>query len=184
MAARSCLRLLYLQLGAIVDRAVQVRGDGILLGGAAPSKGSMQQGNTAWQGRSARGGSGEYHLPTVVFCAGTPGPPVATSALGGSFHAVPVRVHLPFMSVPTDGTAPKPILHEAKAGGHASVFLIRAPDEPVRPSPPTHLHHVNTWQQACCSLLCVCVSLQVCRALMLTEDDLMILRMICTVCGF
>lgn len=75
----------------------------------------------------------------IVFGTGTPGTPVATSALGGSFHAVPVRVHLPFMSGPTDGTAPKPILHEAKAGGHASVFLIRAPDEPVRPPPPASL---------------------------------------------
>lgn len=85
-----------------------------------------------------------YHQP-VVLGTGTPGTPVATSALGGSFHAVPVRVHLPFMSGPTDSTAPKPILHEAKAGGHASVFLIRAPDEPVR---PLHLYPCCSGQHA------------------------------------
>lgn len=67
-----------------------------------------------------------------VVYTGTPEAPiVAAAAVAGSFHALPVRVHLPFMSGTTDGNAPKPILHEAKAGGHASVFLIRAPDEPV-----------------------------------------------------
>jgi hypothetical protein len=82
------------------------------------------------------------HFHKSRFVTGTPSTPIATSALGGSFHAVPVRVHLPFMERAPDSTAPKPILHEAKAGGHASVFLIRAPDEPVRPLPLFAQEHV------------------------------------------
>jgi hypothetical protein len=48
-----------------------------------------------------------------------------------ALHAVPVRIQLPFL----DGhnVSSKAVLHEAKAGGHASVFLIRAVDDPVRP---------------------------------------------------
>lgn len=47
-----------------------------------------------------------------------------------TFHSMPVRVQLPFLH-PGEGPGPRPRLHEAKAGGHASVFLIRAQDEPV-----------------------------------------------------
>lgn len=52
---------------------------------------------------------------------------------------MPVRVQLPFLH-PGDGPGPQPLLHEAKAGGHASVFLIRAQDEPVR------CKHPCSWQ--------------------------------------
>jgi hypothetical protein len=45
-------------------------------------------------------------------------------------HAVPTRIQLPFLE--GHGAAAKAVLHEAKAGGNASVYLIRAPDDPVR----------------------------------------------------
>lgn len=46
-------------------------------------------------------------------------------------HAIPTRIQLPFLE--GHGAVAKAVLHEAKAGGHASVFLIRAPDDPVCP---------------------------------------------------
>jgi hypothetical protein len=46
-----------------------------------------------------------------------------------SLHAVPVRIQLPFLDA--HNASSKAVLHEAKAGGHASVFLIRAVDDPV-----------------------------------------------------
>lgn len=67
--------------------------------------------------------------------SGTPQPPQ---------HLSPVLTYLPFLRPPgplvgerydiAKHLAPPnaPILHEAVAGGDASVFLIRAPDEPVR----------------------------------------------------
>ena len=50
-----------------------------------------------------------------------------------ALHATPVRVQLPFLG--GHNAAAKAVLHEAKAGGHASVFLIRAVDDPVRAPP-------------------------------------------------
>lgn len=49
-----------------------------------------------------------------------------------SVRATPMRISLPFLDGPT-AAGKGVILHEAKAGGNASVFLIRAPDDPVRP---------------------------------------------------
>lgn len=65
--------------------------------------------------------------------------PTGSMPTHSPFHSMPVRVQLPFLH-PGDGPGPQPLLHEAKAGGHASVFLIRAQDEPVR------CKHPCSWQ--------------------------------------
>jgi hypothetical protein len=74
---------------------------------------------------AAQSGNGAQQPPPASQSAD--GTPVDTRAT----HALPVRVHLPVLDGAA-GAAPRAVLHEAKAGGHASVFLVRAPDDPVR----------------------------------------------------
>ena len=87
---------------------------------------------------------GQFHAASSGMAA------AATSSTSGErrpMRATPMRIQLPFI----DGAAAASkgvLLHEGKAGGHASVFLIRAPDDPVCPVRCV----LCVWR--CCSRLC------------------------------
>ena len=76
--------------------------------------------------RAYAAGSCEYgqFTPDAGASAGS------SSASSAHIHPAPVRAALPFLEG-ANGEQ-RAVLHEARAGGHASVFLIRAPDDPVR----------------------------------------------------